>query len=495
MTTEQLLDQIRETIYANGSGAITGPVLQGVLLQMAGLAGPVDVGDLSAESSLDAALSSAAFGDTVGGIPRAAVLRGSYVSGGNRVAVLVMQSASGSQLTQLRLFPSSGGASLEARWCPLPATADTASWSAWEAVGGGGGSADGAVTDITVSAEAGRLVLSLNFGDGTGTKRYLPASSSEAAGVMTAAEFSKLDRAAGFHGDVYSDWDALLADLKLSIPQEPAFWVQVGSSSYLVQRCQVGSGLTAYHYFFVLDTFSTVRYVYYRNRTDGSAPVWSGWQSLDLSSVFRAVTAGSDAEGAWLVFSDAEGGSELDRAELPVSSSSSAGVMSASQCRLLTGLDSRVGALEQGGGSSGGGSSYAVLEAAANDTGRTVETVYESWDAAVGGSLTDARVEWQRQMDEPGGSVYPTGRFWLVATNPGSGTGLLAFAAWPELDGIHASTCYNQRDATDAAARTDTLFRIGGQTYYRDGFQNELTLLFSTASALSGESDENTQTQ
>ena len=86
-------------------------------------------------------------------------------------------------------------------------------------------------------------------------------------------------------------------------------------------------------------------------------------------------------------------------------------------------------------------------------------------------------MEWQKQVDTAGGEAYATGRFWLVATDAASGTQTVAFAAWPELSGIHASTCYNQSDDVTAAARTDVLYKVGEQTLWRDGFSDELIVL------------------
>ena len=480
MTTEQLLQQIRDTIYANGAGAITGPVMQGVLLAMAGAAGPVDVGDFSSEQSLDAALSEAAFANTVGGIPRGAVLRGSYLTGGNRVAVLVVQAASGSQCSQLRLYPSSGGASWEVRWCALPATASSAEWSEWEALGGGGGGDEPAyvsLTDLNFVAEGDRVRLDLTYYGGTGKSIYLLPATSSDAGLMTPTERAKLVRAVDFWGNAYSGWDAVLEGLKLAVPTAPAFWVQVGSYSYLVERCTVGSGLTAYHYFYVMDTFASLRYAYYRDRTDGGR-TWSGWQTVSLTPPsapsFVAVDTGADDEYVWASFFDnvEKEGLAVGIARFEAPTAERSGIMTPALYQLLTGLDPRVSQLEQ---QASGAPRFAVVRASAYDTGRTVDRIYTAWDSSV--LIEDARVEWQKQMDTTGGDAYATGRFWLVATDVASGTQTVAFAAWPELSGIHASTCYNQSDDVTAAARTDVLYKVGEQTFWRDGFSDELSVL------------------
>lgn len=152
MTTEEIKAAIQSQIRTNGTGAITGAVLQGVLLDVLAGSKVTDLGNFTTDTALDAAVRSEALrvgeGDT-GGVPGVKVILGSSSAGDQR-NYLYFALSTGSQTRVVRIDPSTGHLQQTQK-------AKSASvWSAWAELydtSGGGGSVVTATTDGIVTSQ------------------------------------------------------------------------------------------------------------------------------------------------------------------------------------------------------------------------------------------------------------------------------------------------------------------------------------------------------
>lgn len=195
MTTEEIKAAIQSQIRTNGTGTITGAVLQGVLLDVLAGSKVTDLGNFTTDTALDAAVRSEALrvgeGDT-GGVPGVKVILGSSSAGDQR-NYLYFALSTGSQTRVVRIDPSTGHLQQTQK-----ATSASA-WSAWAEVydtsGGGGGEAD---PDAFVSVEGyerSSSTLTMKFGKSGGGDAYettLPVAASGQAGIMSGADKSDL---------------------------------------------------------------------------------------------------------------------------------------------------------------------------------------------------------------------------------------------------------------------------------------------------------------
>ena len=160
MTTEEIKAAIQSQIRTNGTGAITGAVLQGVLLDVLAGSKVTDLGNFTTDTALDAAVRSEALrvseGDT-GGVPGVKVILGSSSAGDQR-NYLYFALSTGSQTRVVRIDPSTGH--LQQTQKEKSASA----WSGWAELydtSGGGGSVVTATTDgIVTSAMYLRMLKS-----------------------------------------------------------------------------------------------------------------------------------------------------------------------------------------------------------------------------------------------------------------------------------------------------------------------------------------------
>lgn len=160
MTTEEIKAAIQSQIRTNGTGAITGAVLQGVLLDVLAGSKVTDLGNFTTDTALDAAVRSEALrvgeGDT-GGVPGNKIILASSSAGDQRNYTYFALST-GSQTRVVRIDPSTGH--LQQTQKEKSASA----WSAWAELygtSGGGGSVVTATTDgIVTSAMYLRMLKS-----------------------------------------------------------------------------------------------------------------------------------------------------------------------------------------------------------------------------------------------------------------------------------------------------------------------------------------------
>ena len=153
MTTEEIKAAIQSQIRTNGTGAITGAVLQGVLLDVLAGSKVTDLGNFTTDTALDAAVRSEALrvgeGDT-GGVPGVKVILGSSSAGDQR-NYLYFALSTGSQTRVVRIDPSTGHLQQTQK------AKSASAWSAWAEIydtsGGGGGSVVTATTDGIVTSK------------------------------------------------------------------------------------------------------------------------------------------------------------------------------------------------------------------------------------------------------------------------------------------------------------------------------------------------------
>lgn len=160
MTTQEIKEAITAQIYTNGRGAITGAVLQGVLLDVLAGSKVTNLGNFTTDTALDAAVRSEALrvseGDT-GGVPGVKVILGSSSAGDQR-NYLYFALSTGSQTRVVRIDPSTGHLQQTQK------AKSASAWSAWAELydtSGGGGSVVTATTDgIVTSAMYLRMLKS-----------------------------------------------------------------------------------------------------------------------------------------------------------------------------------------------------------------------------------------------------------------------------------------------------------------------------------------------
>lgn len=152
MTTEEIKAAIQSQIRTNGTGAITGAVLQGVLLDVLAGSKVTDLGNFTTDTALDAAVCSEALrvgeGDT-GGVPGVKVILGSSSAGDQR-NYLYFALSTGSQTRVVRIDPSTGHLQQTQK------AKSASAWSAWAELydtSGGGGSVVTATTDGIVTSK------------------------------------------------------------------------------------------------------------------------------------------------------------------------------------------------------------------------------------------------------------------------------------------------------------------------------------------------------
>lgn len=153
MTTEEIKAAIQSQIRTNGTGAITGAVLQGVLLDVLAGSKVTDLGNFTTDTALDAAVRSEALrvgeGDT-GGVPGVKVILGSSSAGDQR-NYLYFALSTGSQTRVVRIDPTTGHLQQTQK------AKSASAWSAWaelyDTSGGGGGSVVTATTDGIVTSK------------------------------------------------------------------------------------------------------------------------------------------------------------------------------------------------------------------------------------------------------------------------------------------------------------------------------------------------------
>lgn len=196
MTTEEIKAAIQSQIRTNGTGAITGAVLQGVLLDVLAGSKVTDLGNFTTDTALDAAVRSEALrvgeGDT-GGVPGVKVILGSSSAGDQR-NYLYFALSTGSQTRVVRIDPSTGHLQQTQK-------AKSASvWSAWaelyDTSGGGGGGSDPDAFVAVASYGRGESLLEMSFSkSGGGTyDTNLPMATDKLAGIMSSADKAKLDK-------------------------------------------------------------------------------------------------------------------------------------------------------------------------------------------------------------------------------------------------------------------------------------------------------------
>ena len=152
MTTEEIKAAIQSQIRTNGTGAITGAVLQGVLLDVLAGSKVTNLGNFTTDTELDAAVRSEALrvgeGDT-GGVPGVKVILGSSSAGDQR-NYLYFALSTGSQTRVVRIDPSTGHLQQTQK------AKSASAWSAWAEIydsSGGGGSVVTATTDGIVTSK------------------------------------------------------------------------------------------------------------------------------------------------------------------------------------------------------------------------------------------------------------------------------------------------------------------------------------------------------
>lgn len=285
MTTEEIKAAIQSQIRTNGTGAITGAVLQGVLLDVLAGSKVTDLGNFTTDTALDAAVRSEALrvseGDT-GGVPGVKVILGSSSAGDQR-NYLYFALSTGSQTRVVRIDPSTGhlqqtqkakSASAWSAWAELydtsgggdasecfddaalTASATSAALNLTRSGGGAKGVTFAAATETTAGLMAAEDKQSLNDsfrnvetgGDGSNLTLYFgknkggryefefPVVSQEIAGIMSAADKVKLD---GLTGDgledlgTFATWELLRTSIVGKLPTFPAV-AKVGGKQVLL---------------------------------------------------------------------------------------------------------------------------------------------------------------------------------------------------------------------------------------------------------------------
>lgn len=159
MTTEEIKAAIQSQIRTNGTGAITGAVLQGVLLDVLAGSKVTDLGNFTTDTALDAAVRSEALRvgeDDTGGVPGNKIILASSSAGDQRNYTYFALST-GSQTRVVRIDPSTGHLQQTQK-------AKSASvWSEWAELydtSGGGGVVTATTDGIVTSAMYLRMLKS-----------------------------------------------------------------------------------------------------------------------------------------------------------------------------------------------------------------------------------------------------------------------------------------------------------------------------------------------
>lgn len=449
MTTEEIKAAIQSQIRTNGTGAITGAVLQGVLLDVLAGSKVTDLGNFTTDTALDAAVRSEALrvgeGDT-GGVPGVKVILGSSSAGDQR-NYLYFALSTGSQTRVVRIDPSTGHLQQTQK------AKSASAWSAWAELydtSGGGGEAD---PDAFVSVEGytrNSTTLTMKFGKSGGGAAYettLPVAASGQAGIMSGGDKSNVDKSVN-HIEFWADTN--LAGF--TVYKNSGSSQQVNMPMALSGQAGLMSaadkikldGLTALE---DLGTFAT-------------------WELLRTSIVgtlptFPAVAKVGGKQVLLLCDDNVSGGAGTRK----VFAYDSGGALYALGCKLSGGRttwDAAWTVTDLTAGSTGG-TGMAIVNASEYNTGSLSGVTYA--ESATEGDIEAAdasAVVWVKRLtytgQAPGDLTGTGGRFYLRLTK---GSAMTYYGSWPAVSAaVPGDAYYNQTATTGKAARVGMLFNF-----------------------------------
>lgn len=475
MTTQEIKDAITAQIYNNGRGAITGAVLQGVLLDVLAGSKVTDLGNFTTDKALDAAVRAEALrvseGDT-GGVPGVKVILGSSSAGDQR-NYLYFALSTGSQTRVVRIDPSTG------HFQQTQKATSAAEWSAWAELydtSGGGGDASECFDDVELTASATSAALNLTRSGG-GAKGVTFAAATEAqAGLMTASDKSNLENSIwSFEFGTGVDMLNLLSyknngnNGSVQIPMASSSQAGIMSAADKIKLDGLtGDGLED------LGTFAT-------------------WELLRTSIVgtlptFPAVAKVGGKQVLLLCDDNVSGGAGTRK----VFAYDSGGALYALGCKLSGGLttwdaDWTVTDLTAG---STGSADMAIVNASEYNTGSLSGVTYAESATEEDIEAADAAaVVWVKRLtyagQAPGDLTGTGGRFYLRLTK---GSAMTYYGSWPAVSAaVPGDAYYNQTATTGKAARVGMLFNFvqdGAVRFRANEADADSLALLSTVSTL-----------
>lgn len=480
MTTEEIKAAIQSQIRTNGTGAITGAVLQGVLLDVLAGSKVTDLGNFTTDTALDAAVRSEAMrvseGDT-GGVPGVKVILGSSSAGDQR-NYLYFALSTGSQTRVVRVDPSTGHLQQTQK------AKSASAWSAWAELydTSGGGDASECFDDAELTASATSAALNLTRSGGGAKGVTFAAATDTTAGLMTAADKKNLNVCFDdIQARSNADYDTvelnflrvggeLKSELIPSATQECGGTMRAADKIKLDGIPEGGGGLED------LGTFAT--WALLRTSIVGKLPT------------FPAVAKVGGKQVLLLCDDNVSGGAGTRK----VFAYDSGGALYTLGCKLSGGrttwdADWTVTDLTAG---ITGGADMAIVNALEYNTGSMSGVTYAESATEEDIEAADAAaVVWVKRLTYAGqatGDLTGTGgRFYLRLTK---GSATTYYGSWPSVSAaVPGDAYYNQTATTGKAARVGMLFNFlqDGVVRFRanENYVDGLALL-ATVSTLEG---------
>lgn len=449
MTTEEIKAAIQSQIRTNGTGAITGAVLQGVLLDVLAGSKVTDLGNFTTDTALDAAVRSEALrvgeGDT-GGVPGVKVILGSSSAGDQR-NYLYFALSTGSQTRVVRIDPSTGHLQQTQK-------ANRGSdWSEWAELydTSGGGDASECFDDAELTASATSAALNLTRSGGGAKGVTFTAATEAQAGLMTAGDKSNLDN---------SVW-SIEFGTGVDIVTLALYKNNGGNTS--VQMPMASSGQAG--------IMSAADKVKLDGLTGGGLEdlgTFATWDFLRTSIVgtlptFPAVAKVGGKQVLLLCDDNVSGGAGTRK----VFAYDSGGALYALGCKLSGGRttwDAAWTVTDLTAGSTGG-TGMAIVNASEYNTGSLNLSAGGYVESATEGDIEaadNAAVVWVKRLSytgQPSGDVTGKGgRFYLRLM---TGSAAVYYGSWPAVSAtVPGDAYYNQTATTGKAARVGMLFNF-----------------------------------
>lgn len=492
MDTGSLESLISSNIRTNGTNAITGDLLQSVLLAMVSSGRMVDLGTSDSADAMDAAVKSEAVRvaeGAVGGLPDNEVIYAAY-SDGSALRKYTYWTQTTETATYLYRLTPGGQPDRDLT------TDGGTSWSGWESLSN---TLTAGVLDL------GELSGVSDFTDRLGTSAVLRSGKSVVVGRSTTSD--------GYES-LYLCLQAV--NVNSGTARQYVFANNSGSDAVNGWRVRVVRGVKSGSYdiedwrrampqrFWL----NSNRYLAVGEYSEAQgASLSGGVANVDLAGLFiSAVTSRTNT--AYTVTHNVAGQSRT--VTLSAASTSYAGVMTATDKSKLDGIaeGADVTSVTQGltsgvlVGTVNGTRLYApepsaeaddvTVEAAFGEynTGLQVGQMIDALDTGGGQTIRDASVQFQGALMLPDGTEIGGPRFWLVGTVDGL-SGTTAVKTWTASeapDGCHGSEVYNEDEDAWGKARMGVIFKNTptGTRYYRSGLENTALTVFTEGGGSSG---------
>lgn len=478
MTTEEIKAAIQSQIRTNGTGAITGAVLQGVLLEVLAGSKVTDLGNFTTDTALDAAVRSEALrvgeGDT-GGVPGNKIILASSSAGDQRNYTYFALST-GSQTRVVRIDPSTGHLQQTQK------AKSASAWSAWaelyDTSGGGGSDSDAFVAVASYGRGESLFEMSFSKSGGGTYPTNLPMATNKLAGIMSSADKSDLANSLK-NVEFWADTDLAGFTIfknsggsqRVNMPMALSGQAGLMSAADKIKLDGLtGGGLED------LGTFAT--WALLRTSIVGKLPT------------FPAVAKVGGKQVLLLCDDNVSGGAGTRK----VFTYDSAGVLYALGCKLSGGrttwdADWTVTDLTTGGAQSAG---MSIVNALEYNTGSLNLSAGGYVESATEGNIEaadNAAVVWVKRLSytgQPSGDLTGKGgRFYLRLM---TGSAAVYYGSWPAVSAaVPDDSYYNQAATTGKAARVGMLFNFAqdGAVRFRSNENDVDSLaLLSTVSTI-----------